>query len=184
MSAGTFVEVLQVLAALAALVWFFSGPWPSCCAAASRQRLLELRDRLLRLASREGVGSDDPVVRRTLEWLDAGVGVAHRMTFWNVVAVAAIARNDPDGPPDPYAAIRDMENGSLKDGLREIVRLSLRAHIAHMISRSPVDFMALLATGLVWRGFGTFRDRTVALSRALAQGDAAVRPPGAAARAG
>ena len=108
------------------------------------------------------------------------------MTFWNVAAAVAIVTVHSDKPPNPHTAIREMEEGSLKDGLIEIVELAARAHARHMAVRSPFLSVALLALWPVLWATGwirAVRNRAVALPQTLVFGHDRTHRPGAASSA-
>lgn len=162
MTVEGFVDVIQILIAAAVLIWFFSGPWPSFWVDMSRQRCFELRDRLFLLAVDGGIGFDDPLYRRTREWLNACITHAHDMKLWNVMAFILACRPDTGRCPGLLADILGMPDGPAKTELREIVEQGLRIQVELMLARSPFLLaVTILAPLFVLVGLATDRLRNL-----------------------
>lgn len=162
MTVEGFVDVIQILIAAVVLIWFFSDPWPSFWVDVSRQRCFELRDRLFLLAADEGIGFDDPLYRRTREWLNACITHAHDMKLWNVTAFILACGPALDRRPGLHADILGMPDGHAKAELREIVEQGLRIQVELMLARSPFLLaVTILAPLLVLVGLATDRLRNL-----------------------
>lgn len=168
-----FVGFIQILISLAVLIWFFAGPWPSFWADTSRQRCFELRDRLFLFAADGGIGLDDPLYRRTREWLNACIARAHDMRLWNVMAFIVVC--GPGPRPNLHTDILGMTDGRAKTELREIVEQAARIQIGLILARSPLLLTATILTplfvlaGLMTDGFRDLYHR--AASSILSYGD-------------
>ncbi len=130
-----FVGFIQILISLAVLIWFFAGPWSSFRVDTSRQRCFELRDRLFLFAADGGIGFDNPLYRRTREWLNACIARAHDMKLWNLMAFIVVC--GPGPRPNLYTDILKMPDGQARTELREIVEQAMFVQIELMVARSP-----------------------------------------------
>lgn len=162
MTVEGFMDVIQILIAAMVLIWFFSDPWPSFWVDMSRQRCFELRDRLFLLAADGRIGFDDPLYRRTREWLNACITHAHDMKLWNVTAFILACRPDLDRRPGLHADILGMPDGHAKTKLCEIVQQGLRIQIELMFARSSFLLaVTILAPLFVLVGLATDRLRNL-----------------------
>lgn len=141
-----FVDFLQILVSLAVLLWFFTGPWSSFWVDTSRQRCFELRDRLFLFAADGGIGFDDPLYRRTREWLNACIVRAHDVKLWNVMAFIVVC--GPGPRPDLRTDILKMPDGPARTELREIIEQSVRVQAGLILARSPLLLAVTVLTPL------------------------------------
>ena len=155
-----FLDVVLILLSVIVLIWLFSGPWSSLWVDVSRQTCFELRDRLFLLALDGHIGFDDPIYRRTREWLNTCIGHAHDMKFWNLVASIAACKPDLAARKGLYAEILKMEDGSVKTQLLDIADKATTAQLGLMVVRSPFLLAITALTRLVLLvGFATGRLR-------------------------
>lgn len=160
MTAEGFVDFLQILISLAVLIWFFTGPWSSFWVDTSRQRCFELRDRLFLFAADGEIGFDDPLYRRTREWLNACIARAHDVKLWNVMAFIVVC--GPGPRPDLHADILKMPDGRARTELREIIEQSVQVQIGLILARSPLLLAVTVLTPLfVLAGLMTDRLRNL-----------------------
>ena len=155
-----FVGFIQILISLAVLIWFFAGPWPSFRVDTSRQRCFELRDRLFLFAADSGVDFDDPLYRRTREWLNACIAHAHDMKLWNLMAFIFAHRPGPRS--NLYTDIRALPDGPVRTELSEIVEQAMFVQIELMVARSPLLLAVTILTPLFVLA-GLMTDRAQAL---------------------
>ena len=131
----------------------------SLCGAQAGQACFEIRDRLFLLALDGRIGFDDPIYRRTREWLNACIGHAHDMKFWNVAAFA----REPDLAVRKglYAEILKMEDEPVKTQLLDIADKAVAAQLKLMVVRSPFLLaITALARLALFLGIATGRLRT------------------------
>lgn len=161
LTAEGFLDVVLIMISAIALIWFFSGPWSSIWVDISRQTCFELRDRLFLLALDGRIGFDDPIYRRTREWLNACIGHAHDMRFWNVAAFIAARKPDVAVRKGLYAEILKMEDGPAKTQLLDIAGKATAAQLKLMVVRSPFLLaITALARLALFLGIATGRLRT------------------------
>ncbi len=161
LTAEGFLDVVLILISVIVLIWFFSGPWSSLWVDMSRQTCFELRDRLFLLALDGRIGFDDPIYRRTRDWLNACIGHAHEMRFWNFVAFIAACKPDLAVRKGLHAEILEMEDGPVKAQLLDIAGKAAAAQLNLMVVRSPLLLaIAALARLALLVGFATGRLRT------------------------
>ena len=161
LTAEGFLDVVLIVISVIALIWFFSGPWSSLWVDMSRQTCFELRDRLFLLALDGQIGFDDPIYRRTREWLNTCISHAHDMRFWNVVAFIAACKPDLAVRKGLYAEIFKMEDGPTRTQLLDIADKATAAQLELMVVRSPLLLsITALAPLALLVGFATGRLRT------------------------
>ena len=162
LTAEGFLDVVLISISMIALIWLFSGPWSSLWVDMSRQTCFELRDRLFMLALDGQIDFDDPIYRRTREWLNACINHAHDMKFWNVVAFIAAGKPGLADRKGFYAEILEMEDGPVKTRLLDIASKATAAQLGLMVVRSPFLLgITALAPLFLLVGFATGRLRSI-----------------------
>ena len=144
LTAEGFLDFVLILISAIVLIWLFSKPWSSLWIDVSRQTCFELRDRLFLLALDGQIGFDDPIYRRTREWLNACISHAHDMKFWNVVVFIATCKPGLAARKGIYAEILKMEDGPVKTQLLDIADKATTAQLRLMVVRSPF-LLAIMA---------------------------------------
>ncbi|MDE0256053.1 MAG: hypothetical protein OYG32_14775 [Rhodospirillaceae bacterium] len=150
MTEAALFHTLEVLIVLALTILFFAGPWQGFCAASSRRRLFELRDRLFSLALDGRIEFDDPAYRATRDWLNDRIRRADGNVFGVPIAFLIAHRG---GVPrtrtldDVFAQVEDRE---LRAELKAIHARAIRIRLEHMLIRSPMlPVFAALAPVLI-----------------------------------
>jgi hypothetical protein len=81
MNPATAADALIAVAALAALLAFFYGPWQTVCTDLSRQFIFERRDRLFDMALAGRISFDSEAYKATRQALNGLLRFAHQLTW-------------------------------------------------------------------------------------------------------
>jgi hypothetical protein len=120
----TLAEVanaIVALAALAALLSLFYGPWQTVCTNLSRQIIFERRDRLFDMALAGRLEFDSEAYRATRRRLNGLLRFAHDLTWQELVVAAYTKQRLNPKLPDWRADLESLPKDVRKD-IEELVR--------------------------------------------------------------
>ena len=152
----SFAYFMQIMFCLLFLIWFFSKLWVSLWVDVTRQSCFEIRDNLFMLAVDGYLQFDDPMYRRTRNWLNACVRHAHELNIWVVIGAGWSQAVKAGTHRSLIDDVRSLEDGYLKSQLIDIHIQAARALVMLPLMRSPLILFLIIPIVWIWLVAGQF----------------------------
>lgn len=148
------IYLLGNIAAAAALLWFFTGPWQALCADISKMKCFELQTQLVEAAAAGRVRFSDPVYKMLWQHLEFRTQSNYSISLDDLAAALNIFRQGTRCAMPLDEAISEVEDGRLRMELMHIYNRSIEIQILQAIARSPaLLLLAVLAPAVVLVAF-------------------------------
>lgn len=141
------INLIELLVAIAILVWFFYNPWQSLLIDIVRQRIFEVRDQLFLYAAEGKIEFDSAEYKKVRDFLNLSIRFCHRFGIGTIIA-SKISNNKKQKKYsnqipifDTIRGIRDYETSrKLESMITEVVTIL----IFFMILRSLLLLILLV----------------------------------------
>lgn len=151
-------NAIVALAALAALLGLFYGPWQAVCTNLTRQIIFERRDRLFDMALDGRIGFDSEAYRATRRQMNGLLRFAHTLTWQELVMAHYVSQKFKkavsDRRVDHLASLPPDVRNDIKELLRECTATLTGMMALKSIFVGPIVFViaALIAStmGTTW----------------------------------
>ena len=146
----SFVHFIQIMCCVLFLIWFFSNLWSSLWVDVTRQSCFEIRDKLFMLAVDGHLQFDDPMYRRTRNWLNACIRHAHEVNIWEVIVAFKSGAIEPEMHGYLIEDVLAMDDSYLKSQLIDLQIQTARALGILAIMRSPLILILIIPIVWIW----------------------------------
>lgn len=137
-------DALATLAALAALVIFFYGPWQRICVDTARQIMFEQRDQLFDMARAGLIPFDSPGYQALRESMQRSIRFAHELTMPRMVYLIFMMPSDRK-ESETQRVMRSVPENQAWNEARKLVAQSSRILVLSVFARSLWVWVALPA---------------------------------------
>ncbi len=149
MTSYSMIEVIELLLAVAMLLWFFRGPWQSLLVDITRQRLFEARDILFLYAAEGRIDFDSASHNRLREFFNRSIRACHN---FNLISLMASSLSESKKQKNTiknisvFDAISEIKDIELRNSLKDILVESYFYMMLLLVLRSPILLPLLIIT--------------------------------------
>jgi len=139
------VKIIEIIIAIAFLVWFFSFVWQKFAVDLTRQSLFEIRSKLFFMAADGNLDFKSKEYVLLEKWINSQIKYAHFLKVRYFIAVF-LSGHETKKEPEISSIIEKIEDEELRTQLESIYFNVILTMVKLTILRSPALFLSLILT--------------------------------------